>query len=506
MSVQYNHPSMLFAVPEVSQGDLHRLPPMNAENIKPRRVGYLNFNHGPSIDESIMSSSTTSASSHQKSVTKWISKCLISPFVDQNSCGSCWAVHIAGSISDRYMIKSYKTFTKLNPTSSTFPHFVKGHGCVADAFNYKYMASPSHLLRNMEDSKEFGYQCCGGYAQMFTWRKTGTDSKIASLLNSGELMNLYSCPYNKGNDFIIDCGDSEWTKGWLPSNIVGGICGLESTNPGYELATDYINQLDSSDFCTENTGLNFRVDTNTSTAVGANEITDALLGENKFASLGPGSLVTTFLVPSKFHLFGESSSWKKIDNEEWEKEHSLYPKEFRYVYCYDKDDDGKIGGGHAVSIVGYINNVSVEDVGMVDVYIIKNSWTVLGEDSLTIPWGDDGLFLWATSPTYSDNKMLGMDSYSNGKFCVPFAMNVTHGTSGEVIPGLEGDSSSLIIPVAESVDMDEKILPQKNSTKIDYTLYIVFSVIITVVAIVVFVVILNKRHNLHNKQISMSLK
>ena len=437
---------------------------------------YINFDDITSIAKELLPQNTVAEAI-------LLGKTLASPVINQGACGSCWAVSLAGVISDRAMVAAYIDFIRAAATEQSLdPSQVPTFARAVDVCdNQELAASPSHILRHMTDmydrqtqnlktlaaTHEFeqggnttpGWQCCGGLSAWWNPDTREWEDGVIDLFEGG-VVTLAACPYNVGPDPVDGCIGS----GWLPA--AGGprqVC----NNPDAEGLT---RTLKTGRFCQEdNAQSRFLVDS-ISGYIPAEKIPQALLGLGDYTTQGPGSLTTSYMVPQYFARFGKDEAWSPVDKSKWQADHPGATRQFSHVYCYPGHRGMQATGGHAVAIVGYVHNVWADTINQyVDAYIVRNSWYQGGR-----LWGDDGYFLWATSFSWGPNQQFGMDNMANGQDTVATSFRARRVGKGAVY----GKG----VLYGGSVDATTTSpLPKSNTTR----LWVVLLVLVVVVVVVV---------------------
>jgi hypothetical protein len=283
------------------------------------------------------------------------------------------------------------------------------------------MASPTYILQNLyfdttaQENQEIGWQCCGGLNQLGNPYDENAEMANNAVLEAG-IFSMKSYPYTRGDALGANACCEQ--KGWLDDSVQVSLCNTPK-------AARYMSMLDDESDDESDAGgdrnVRFVVD-NFKTIPTPTDIPHALVGAAPYSLQGPGPLCASFFVDKKyFPNFSDpdSKAWLNVDSARWESDHpGTNHLQFTRVYCFPQDERPVVAGGHAVSIVGYLRKVYVPSIQRyVDAYVVRNSWITKIENNASEkiivgskPWGDGGLFLWATSISWKPNEQLGMDN------------------------------------------------------------------------------------------------
>lgn len=419
---------------------------------------------------------------------------LCSPCIFQSQCGACWAVALAGALSDRVMVQQFVANSN-GGTFATAEYFASDRATISgiergcpSLQTLEKIASPTAIMLR---SKGAQTACCGGSSEFWYAPSRKLESSVIDLLQQG-VPSLAKCGYLASLDRSCRA-----LRGWIPAVTQGAVSAGNCTTAA---AAKSLATVGSTSACAgADSQSRFKIpqegqsSLQFSSLIPRNQIRVALLGvgptatagaqsstpASNWANFGPGTLVTSFYCPvtakltardgraSKlsdfFSFFVDAKSGQRYLPESMTDYRIPTNTAFRrvnssimnrggtkfawnYVYCAPSDAQRTAADqqqGHSVCIVGYINDIHIEDptgdlkaykhyypstkTAKVDAYIVRNSWGVIEKDGSALPWGEGGFFLWATSEPDSafPNAVYGMDALvdltGSGRACRPDA-------------------------------------------------------------------------------------
>lgn len=330
---------------------------------------------GPLLNKSILNTKflKTGFTSENLKPIDWRNKVSLSPIMNQQQCGDCWAMSTTSALADRFIIKKYIENLILEPaitaqcTPLTLENGCSGGSPYDAGLYFETNGIPSIDKKNREK--------CPSWDAVY-------DEKITNDMGSVELI---SC-----EKLLTECENATIYKA-----VPGSTQNLTVQNG---TLTDTINSI-------------------------------------KLA-LTDGPVVASFFVAADFNGPTLGYKWEATNgiyingsyNNDLNKIASAEQKNALQINSISDWSaiivENSQPAGHAVSIVGWGTGNAGSSYGQVDYWIVRNSW---GSD-----WNENGFFRIAMNTDGSTNAQLGFDNptfYQNKQFggCISFEPDLSTG-------------------------------------------------------------------------------